>query len=235
MKITDSLFVIPARGGSKGLPRKNVLPLGGKSLICYTIDAARGVASDDNICLSSDDPEIIKVTEDYGLRVNFVRPAELASDIASSEEVLIHAMDFYENTLGRKYDKIILLQPTSPFRNSKHILEAYSLWEDNLDMIVSVKESKANPYFNLFEENENGFLFRSKESNFTRRQDCPTVFEFNGAIYIINAKSLRDKQIRLFSRVRKKIMDELSSIDIDTNSDLRYAEFIFKESYTEKI
>jgi CMP-N,N'-diacetyllegionaminic acid synthase len=231
MEITDSLFVIPARGGSKGLPGKNILPLGGKPIIYYTIDAARGVTGDDNICVSSDDPEIIRLVEDYGLKVNFIRPAELASDTAGTGEVLLHAIDYYENILNRKYKKIILLQPTSPLRNYKQILEAYSLWDDNLDMIVSVKESKANPYFNLFEESESGYLIKSKPGNFTRRQDCPKIFEFNGAIYIISIESLRKTQMHAFRKIKKMVMDEFSSIDIDTKSDLSYAEYLMTGNY----
>ncbi len=231
MGITDSLFVIPARGGSKGLPRKNILPLGGKPVINYTIDAARGVTGDDNICLSSDDPEIIKTAEDYGLKVKFIRPAILASDTASSQDVIIHALDYYKNILHRSFDKIILLQPTSPFRNSKHIMDAYSLWQDNLDMVVSVSESKANPYFNLFEEDENGNLVKSKEGNFTRRQDCPKIYEYNGAIYIIRVESLYKKAMNAFTRVKKHVMDEFSSVDIDTPSDLLFAEFIIARNF----
>ena len=228
MEITDSLFVIPARGGSKGLLRKNILPLAGKPLIYYTIDAARSITSDENICVSSDDPEIIQLTEEYGLKVPFVRPPELASDTASSQEVLLHALDFYENKLGLLYKKIILLQPTSPLRNAKHISEAYSLWEDNIDMIVSVKESKANPYFNLFEERENGFLMKSKEGNFTRRQDAPKVWEYNGAIYIINVETLKKKHLREFKKIKKYVMPAEYSIDIDTELDWIMAEIIQK-------
>ena len=99
MEINDTLFIIPARGGSKGLPRKNILPINGKPMICYTIDAARGVTSDENICVSTDDLEIKQVVEGYGLKVPFIRPAELATDTAGSREVLLHAIDFYQNQL----------------------------------------------------------------------------------------------------------------------------------------
>lgn len=231
MGITDSLFVIPARGGSKGLPRKNILPLGGKPIIYYTIDAARGVTCDDNICLSSDDHEIIKTAEDHGLKVKFTRPAQLANDTASSQDVILHALDYYENILHKSFNKIILLQPTSPFRNSKHIMDAYSIWQDNLDMVVSVNESKANPYFNLFEEDEYGNLVKSKEGNFTRRQDCPKIYEYNGAIYIIRVESLKIKAMNAFTRVKKHVMDEFSSVDIDTPSDLLFAEFIIAGNF----
>ena len=220
MEINDTLFIIPARGGSKGLPRKNILPINGKPMICYTIDAARGVTSDVNICVSTNDLEIKQVVENYGLKVPFLRPEKLATDTAGTREVLIHAIDFYENKLNRSIAKICLLQATSPLRTSQHIAEAYQLWNDDLDMVVSVKESKANPYFNLFEEQENGFLKKSKEGNFTRRQDAPKVWEYNGAIYFINIRSLQAKPIADFVKVKKYLMDEKSSIDVDTFFDL---------------
>lgn len=224
MEINDTLFIIPARGGSKGLPRKNILPIHGKPMICYTIDAARSVTNDENICVSTDDLEIKKVVEDYGLKVPFLRPAVLATDTAGTREVLIHAVDFYKNTLNRQFSKLCLLQPTSPLRTSQHIIEAHLLWADDLDMVVSVKESKANPYFNLFEEQENGFLKKSKEGSFTRRQDAPKVWEYNGAIYFISIKTLETKEIFEFENVLKYEMEEGVSCDIDTKYDLAVIE-----------
>lgn len=221
MIINDTLFIIPARGGSKGLPRKNILPICGKPMICYTIDAARDVTSDENICVSTDDKEIMEVVENFGLNVPFIRPAELATDSAGTREVLLHAFDFYEHRLNRKYAKICLLQPTSPLRTSQHILEAYKLWENDLDMVVSVKESKANPYFNLFEETKEGFLIQSKTGNYVRRQDAPKIWEYNGAIYLINPKSLKQLPFAQLNHIKKYLMDELSSIDIDNKSDFR--------------
>jgi N-acylneuraminate cytidylyltransferase len=229
MKISDTLFIVPARGGSKGLPRKNILPINDKPLICYTIDAARGVTDDLNICVSTDDLEIKQVVEDYGLKVPFLRPAKLATDIAGTREVLLHAIEYYENKLNRQFSKICLLQPTSPLRNSQHIIEAHQLWNDDLDMVVSVKESKANPYFNLFEEQENGFLKKSKNGNFTRRQDAPKVWEYNGAIYFINIQTLRNKPIAKFEKVQKYVMSMNSSIDVDTEFDFRLIINKFKQ------
>jgi N-acylneuraminate cytidylyltransferase len=228
MKIKDTLFIIPARGGSKGLPRKNILPLSGKPIICYTIDAARGVSTDENICVTTDDQEIKQLVEDYGLKVPFIRPVELASDTAGTREVLLHAIDYHKEKLGKKYSIVCLLQPTSPFRTAQHILEAYQFWNDGLDMVVSVKESKANPYFNLFEENEIGFLKKSKAGHFIRRQDAPKVWEYNGAIYFINIQTLKVKALAEFNKVQKYPMNEESSHDIDTALDWHLAEVILK-------
>ena len=222
MEINDTLFIIPARGGSKGLPGKNILPIAGKPMICYTIDAARGVTSDLNICVSTDDAEIKQVVEDYGLKVPFVRPAELATDTAGSREVILHAIDFYRNHLETIYSKVCLLQPTSPLRTTQHISEAFELWNKDLDMVVSVKETKANPYFNLFEEDKNGYLKKSKDGDFTRRQDVPKVWEYNGAIYIINISTIEKRSFAEFEKIRKYLMNEKSSVDVDGEMDLQY-------------
>lgn len=229
LKLNDTLIVIPARGGSKGLPGKNIKPLNGKPLIYYTIDAARSVADDSDICISTDDKDIISTVEKYGIKVPFVRPDELSTDNAGTYEVLLHALKFYEDK-GKKYERIILLQPTSPFRSGVHIKEADKLWSENLDMVVSVKETASNPYFILFEENQYGFLENSKKGNFTRRQDCPKVWEYNGAIYIINVESLRKLKINEFTKVVKFEMDNICSVDIDDEFDFFLAELIFNNA-----
>lgn len=224
-KMTDTLVVIPARGGSKGLPGKNIKPLNGKPLIHYTIDAAREVADDSDICVSTDDEEIISTVESCGIKVPFVRPDELASDSSGTYEVLLHALKFYQDKGGR-YKRIILLQPTSPFRTGYHIKGADRLWNYDLDMVVSVKETKSNPYYLLFEENNYGFLEKSKNGKFSRRQDCPKVWEFNGAIYIINVESLQKMKLDEFKRIVKYEMDDFSSVDIDDMMDFLFAETI---------
>lgn len=220
----NSLVIIPARGGSKGIPHKNIKPLAGKPLIEYTIDVARELVPDENICVSTDDQQIIKVVENYGLKVPFVRPAELATDKAGTYEVLLHAINFYEFH-SRHFDNIILLQNTSPFRKAEHVREAMKLYNDDIDMVVSVKESGANPYYSLFEEDSNGFLHVSKgDGKITRRQDAPKVYEYNGAIYIINIESLKKMPLYAFPHRVKYVMDEKSSLDLDTMDDWRIAE-----------
>lgn len=227
------LIVIPARGGSKGVPRKNIKVLGDKPLIQHTIDAAKGVFDDEFICVSTDDFEIKSVVEQLGLKVPFLRPNELASDTAGTYEVLLHAISYYESK-GYFPDTLILLQPTSPFRTSAHIKEALKLYHESIDMVVSVKETKANPYYILFEEDSNGYLKKTKEANFTRRQDCPKVWEYNGAIYIINVKALKASAISQFTKVCKFEMDETSSHDIDTLLDWRIAEIIINDKENDR-
>jgi CMP-N,N'-diacetyllegionaminic acid synthase len=222
-----SLAIIPARGGSKGLPRKNVLPLNGKPLIQYTIEAARAVFDDSDICVSTDDLEIVEVVRNLGLELPFIRPDILAEDHSTTQDVIIHALEFYKNK-GVDYDSIVLLQPTSPLRKANHIVEALSLYNADIDMVVSVKETDSNPYYVLFEENHEGYLQKSKVGDFTRRQDCPKVWEYNGALYIVNKISLLKKPIYSFDKVVKFVMDAKSSVDIDNEIDLKIAEYLMK-------
>ena len=224
------LVIIPARGGSKGIPHKNIKLLGGKPLICRAIDNARAVAPDSDICVSTDDSEIIQVVEDYGLKVPFIRPTELAADNSGTYEVLLHALSFYEQQ-GRTYDTIILLQPTSPFRRDEDISEALKLYSPDVDMVVSVTEARANPYYNCFETDSDGFLHVSKgDGKYIRRQDAPKAWEYNGAIYIINPQSLKRKSLGAFKRRRMYEMDELHSLDLDTPLDWRIAELLIAEN-----
>lgn len=220
------LVIIPARGGSKGIPHKNIKQLAGKPLIHYTIDVARQIVSDEDICVSTDDPEIIKCVEDYNLKVPFVRPAELATDTAGTYEVLLHALNFYEQQ-GKHYDVVLLLQNTSPFRTAEHVKEALKLYTSDIDMVVSVKECPANPYYCVFEEDNNGYLHVCKgDGNIFRRQDAPKVYEYNGAIYIINAESLKQMHLYAFLHRVKYVMGAESSLDLDTMFDWKMAEMI---------
>lgn len=223
------LVVIPARGGSKGIPQKNIRPFAGKPLIYYTIDTARTIVDDEDICVSTDDSKIIQVVEDYGLSIPFTRPAELATDTAGTYEVLLHALNFYERK-GKHYDALILLQNTSPFRTSEHVKEALKLYNSDVDMVVSVKECKANPYYCVFEETPEGYLHVCKgDGNIFRRQDAPKVYEYNGAIYVINTTSLKNMHMHKFKKRIKYVMDEVSSFDLDTITDWKIAEMIKKE------
>ena len=224
------LVIIPARGGSKGIPRKNIKPLAGKPLIYYTIDTARAIVPDEDICVSTDDEEIIRVVEDYGLKVPFKRPEELATDTAGTYEVLLHALDYYEKQ-GKDYDVVLLLQNTSPFRTPDQVKEALALYSSDLDMVVSVKECSANPYYCVFEEDTEGYLNICKgNGNITRRQDAPKVYEYNGAIYVINPKSLKVMPLYKFKKRVKYVMDEKSSLDLDSMSDWHMAELLISKS-----
>jgi len=230
----ECLIVIPARGGSKGIPHKNIKELCGRPLICYSIDVARKFTSDENICVTTDDDQIIKIVEDYGLKVPFKRPDYLATDTAGSSDVIKHAYEFFE-AQGKKYDVLILLQPTSPFRKVEFIREAVALYDDTLDQVVSVQEAASNPYYNCFEEDSDGFLVMSKtlQNKLVRRQDAPKAWEYNGSIYVINPKSLKEKCLGGFTKKKKFVMDKFYSIDLDTLFDWKVAEMLLTEKLVE--
>jgi CMP-N,N'-diacetyllegionaminic acid synthase len=231
-KFDNVLFLIMARGGSKGIPGKNIKPLAGKPLLYYSIDIARNFVGDNNICLSTDSIEIKNKAEEYGLKVPFIRPNELATDEADSYFVELHALDYYEK-IGKKIDVLVVLQTTSPFRKIEDVQRALDLYSISCDMVVSVVESKSNPYYNLFEENSTGFLGKSKPGDYIRRQDCPTVYEFNGAIYVVNVESLKQMPEYKFQKIKKIVMDEFSSVDLDNSIDWAWAEFLINNKVVE--
>lgn len=218
------LYLIPARSGSKGLPGKNTKILGNKPLISYSIDfALQNLKNGDELCISTDDENVIDIAIKKGINIPFKRPLELATDTSTTYDVLIHALNHYL-ILGKRFDALLLLQPTSPFRTENDLKSMLSLYDNNLDMVVSVKIAKENPYFTLFEEN-NGYIVKSKNKNFDRRQDCPEIYVFNGSIYLININSLMNFKINEFTKIRKFVMPEERSIDIDSLADWALAEF----------
>lgn len=222
------LFLITARGGSKGIPGKNIKPLDGLPLIMWTLNLALEITDKSNICVSTDADEIIDVVEDFGFKVDFKRPADLATDSASSQDVILHALDYYSSK-GKEYDAVCLLQPTSPFRKREDILNSIHLFKLDYDAVLGVKKTNSNPYYVLFEVNEDGYLEKSKKSTITRRQDSPDVYEINGAIYIFNTASLRSKKISDFQKIVKYEMGEIPSLDIDSPLDWLVAEAVLKE------
>ncbi len=226
------LYIIPARGGSKGIPGKNIKPLCGRPLIAYTIEVAKECATDDNhIILSTDSEEIAQVGRALDLKVDYMRPAELATDKSGSREVILDAMDWAEKN-GIKYDCVVLLQPTSPMRTAEDIKECLNLYSDNIDMVVSVTEAVTNPYYNCFETDvESGFLHISKgDGKLSRRQDAPPAWEYNGAVYVINPKSIRAHALGEFEKRVPFAMPKERSIDIDTPTDWIVAEALIEQT-----
>ena len=223
-----TLVVIPARSGSKGLPDKNIKLLNGKPLIHYSIEVAQQIFNNEDICISTDSDKYIKIAEQTGLKIPFVRPETLSTDNATTQNVLLHCLDFYEQK-GVFYDYILLLQPTSPFREKKHLEDILMENNEDCDMIVSVKETDSNPYYVLLEENKEGYLKKLMKGEFTRRQDCPKVYEYNGSMYLINTNSLKNTLISNFKKIRKYKMQSKYSIDIDNQLDFDFAEFLMKK------
>lgn len=222
------LFVIPARGGSKGIPGKNIKPMGGIPLICRSIDIARKFVDDKDICVTTDSDEIIDVVRKHGMEAPFKRPDYLATDTASSYNVLIHALDFYKEK-GIDYDWMVLLQPTTPFRKEDDLRKMLDMMNDDLDMVVSVKEAETNPYYNCYAVNEEGYLqkfIKSQGSGYGRQQAKPAIYEKNGSVYVIKISSLRKQKINDFEKVHFYEMDKVYSIDLDEPLDWIFAEAV---------
>lgn len=220
------LFVIPARGGSKGIPGKNIKPLCGKPLIAYSVEVARQLADDRDICVTTDDEAIADVVRNLGLEVPFMRPAYLATDGCGTYEVLLHAVKYYED-LGRDYDTLVLLQPTSPMRTPDDVRAAIKAYSPDIDMVVTVTEASSNPYYNCYETDAEGFLHISKgDGSYVRRQDAPKAWEYNGAVYVINIDSLKRMPLSKFSRRKMVEMSRERSVDLDTPLDWLVAEAV---------
>ncbi len=230
MQADSTLWLIPARGGSKGIPRKNVKPFCGRPLVCRAVDQALECSGEnDTVFVSTDSEEIRDAALTCGDVVPFMRPDELASDKAGSYGVIIHALDEFAK-LGRTFEKVVLLQPTSPLRSVSDIEDAVMLWTPDVDMVVSVCEAKTNPYYNAFEAGPDGYLHISKgDGNYTRRQDAPKVWEYNGAVYVISVTALRQGPFSSFRKIVPSPMDAARSVDLDTPADWLIAEALMQD------
>lgn len=223
------LGVIPARGASKRLPRKNILPLSGKPLIYWSIKSALECDYIDRLIVSTEDPEIASISELYGAEIPFLRPDTLATDEVTTIEVITHLL----NKLRKKeeyYDYIVLLQPTSPLRNSNHIKSALEkIIERKANAIVSVCEAEHHPFWcNTLPEDKSMDNFLRKDLHNLRSQDLPTYYRLNGAIYICRSNTLLLENTFLPSKgCSAFIMSQKSSIDIDTQEDFMLAQLTF--------
>ena len=226
------LFVIPARGGSKGIPGKNIKPMGGIPLICRSIDIARKFVDDKDICVTTDSDEIINVVRQHGMEVPFKRPDYLATDTASSYDVLIHAVDFYKSK-GIDYDWMVLLQPTTPFRKEEDLRKMLDMMTDDLDMVVSVKKAETNPYYNCYAVNDQGYLqkFIKPQTQMVGRQSrMPDIYEKNGSVYVIKIESLRKQKLNEFEKVHFYEMSKEYSVDLDEPLDWLFAEALLNNN-----
>ncbi len=217
------LAIIPARGGSKRLPRKNVLDLNGKPLIAYSIEAGLNCKYIDRVVVTSDDKEILSVSRKYGADI-ILRPLELSSDTATTFDAIKHTIENY-----KRYDYIILLQPTSPLRNELHINEAIELLEEkNADAVVGVCEMDHSPLWsNTLSSDGNMNQFLKDEVLNKRSQDLEVFYRINGAIYICKTqKLLEEKSFFLKDNIFAYKMDRKSSIDIDEEIDFKIAKIL---------
>jgi len=224
------LAVIPARGGSKRLPRKNVLDLAGKPLIAWTIEAALGSKYIDRVIVSTDDDEIAEVSKKFGADVPFMRPTEYATDEATSVNVVLQLLEQLE-VQNEQYEYIVLLQPTSPLRTTENINESIELLiKRRSDGVVSVCEAEHSPLWsNILPDDDSlsGFLDESIINK--RSQDLEKFYRLNGAIYLCNSKRLmQEKTFFLKDDIYAYKMNREVSIDIDTGIDLDLARLIKK-------
>jgi CMP-N,N'-diacetyllegionaminic acid synthase len=215
------LVIIPSRGGSKRLPRKNILDLHGKPLIAWSIEAGLKSKYIDKVVVSSDDEEILYISQKYGASI-IKRPDELATDVARTFDAIKHTIESIE-----RYDYIVLLQATSPLRDDNHIDEAIELLEEkNADAIVSVCEMDHSPLWsNTLDDSLSMQGFLKDEVLKKRSQDLETYYRLNGAIYICKTdKLLEEKSFFLKDNIFAYVMSREKSIDIDEEIDFRIAE-----------
>lgn len=218
------LAIIPARGGSKGLPGKNIKLLGSKPLIAWTIEAALSAKLIEKTVVSTDCQKIAKISRTYGADVPFIRPDELSTDTATTSDVIFHAID----SVKEDFDVIVLLQPTSPFRTTKDIENAYELYNSsNTSSVVSVCLAEKSPYW-YFSRDNIGMIspILNMEGQFSRRQELPDTYFLNGAIYIVDVKKFLSHKKFIFNDSLSYVMSKESSIDIDEPIDFKLAQLI---------
>jgi len=228
IKQADCLAIIPARKDSKGLPNKNMLPLGNKPLIGHSISVALDSPYVSEVVVSTDGPEIAEYSRNAGASVPFIRPADLASDEAKNIDVLRHAVDFYEQVLNRSFKYILLLQPTSPLRTTANINEAFELFlAQGAQSLQSVTSTSSHPY--LLRKFRDGNLepYQKDEKSHLRRQDLEPLYVLNGAIYIVTRDLLMNGYALVGDHNVGYLMSREQSIDIDDEFDLKLAQFIW--------
>ena len=226
--MTDKcLAIIPARAGSKGIPKKNLQKIGGKTLFEWTLSAANGAVCVTDIVVSSDDQAVLEICRVKG--VSFLcRPSVLATDIADSVGVVNHVLDSIPN-VGEKYKFFCLLQPTSPFRFSHHIDGAFShMLDANAEGCISVNEGDSGSLKQFF--CNDGYLqgISNNTFPFMARQQLPPVYKANGAIYLANIAEFKNRKSFLCQKTVPYLMDTISSVDIDTPSNLNHARALFE-------
>jgi N-acylneuraminate cytidylyltransferase len=218
------LALVPARGGSKRLPGKNIRPLGGRPLISWTIELAARIGVSADVLVSTDDREIADVSAAAGAWVPWLRPEHLASDTASSVDVALHALDYYE-AARKPVDGLILLQPTSPFRRLSTVLDGMRKFEANGGApVLGVSPATTHPAL-CFKLRDDRLAPYHEGSVATRSQDLPPAFEVNGVLYIVSPDQLRTERTFFPENVAPLLMDdEIEALDIDTQWDWLCAE-----------
>jgi len=228
----EILALILARGGSKGIPRKNIKPLNDKPLIGYTIEAAQKSKYTNRIVVSTDNQEIAEVALDYGAEVPFIRPEELATDEASSNDAILHALEFLKNQENYSPDYLLNLQTTSPLRDYKEVDKAIKTFlksERSYESLISVCKAFENPFWMQKIEDDKLKLLMESFNNFNRRQELPEVYQLNGAIYLSTYHKFLEYNSFYTDKIYPFIMEQEKSIDIDNELDWKLAEILLEE------
>jgi len=225
------LAIIPARGGSKRLPGKNIKLLGGKPLINWTLDAVKGIPEICDILVSTDDSEIASIAKKGGAYVPWLRPNELSNDEASSVDVAIHALDWYEKEHGN-VDGLMLLQPTSPFREQNTIKTGITLFRNNgLLPVIGVSRVGEHPEWMFKEKNNLLVPFLDDHSFDKRSQDLATLFIVNGGFYLLSPIDIRMRHSFFgTTNIPLIVISPKEQLDIDTHNDFELAEFFLERN-----
>lgn len=228
--MNNILITICARGGSKGIPGKNIKPVGGRPLLDYTAKVALDFASNNNadIILSTDSPEILKVGKNCGLDTEYVRPDYLANDSCGKPDAIKDAMLWAENRNGKQYDYIIDLDVTSPIRTLEDIENCVRLLKENDEAltIFSVNPCARNPYFNMVQQQPDGFYSVVLGGKFTTRQSAPKVYDMNASIYVYRREALDCENPRaVTTKSLAYVMDHIC-FDLDEPSDYDYLAYL---------
>jgi CMP-N-acetylneuraminic acid synthetase len=225
------LGVVPARGGSKGIPRKNIAPLGGRPLIAHAIQAARGSRRLSRTIISTDDAEICEVARAWGGDVPFLRPAELSTDTATAVDVACHAVLMAESEEKTRYEIVCLLEPTSPLRTSEDIDSAVDLLtRTQADAVIAVYRIESpHPAKTLKIENDRLTPYFQGESPSRLRQALPSAYAVNGAIYCVRREVLTEQKSFWGAVAVPYVMPAERSVNIDRPLDLRFAEFLLRD------
>ena len=228
------ICVIGARGGSKGVPGKNIRPLLGKPLIAWTIEQAKKCTLINHIVVSTDNKEIAKISKEYNAEVPFIRPEELATDRSGKWSVWQHGLKACEDFYNEKFDIYVDLDCTSPLRDVEDIYKAIELYKrSEVDAIFSVCEARKNPYFNMveYDNNNNLKIIKSLDTPILRRQDSPKVFEHVASIYVINPDYLRNSDGLLSGRTKGYDIGIEKSFDLDSEFDFELIEHLMKKKF----
>jgi CMP-N-acetylneuraminic acid synthetase len=226
------IAVIPARGGSKGLPGKNIKFLAGKPMIAWTIEAALSCKVIERILVSTEDPDIASIALQYGAEAPFLRPQKLASDTSSSVDVAIHALQWLERSEHFKPEFFLLLQPTSPLRTAQDIQETIELQaRHDADAIISVCQTTHPPHWVMSFADDGSIVPYFGAPEASRRQDAKPAYCPNGAIYLVRSEVLMKQRTFFPKRTFGYIMPFDRSVDIDTAWDFHLADLILEETY----